>query len=44
MVETALTPGRQCSLQVLARMFDKMNSAYRSYSQELEQASQQVRH
>lgn len=37
----ALTPGRQCSLPVLARMFDKMNSAYRSYSQELEQASQQ---
>lgn len=37
----ALTPGRQCSLPTLARMFDKLNFAYKSYSQEMEQAAQQ---
>lgn len=37
----ALTPGRQCSLPVLARMFDKLNLAYKNYSQEIELAAQQ---
>ena len=39
---TALTPGRQSSLPVLARMFDKVNLAYRNYSLEAEQVAQQV--
>ena len=40
---TALTPGRQSSLPVIARMFDKVNLAYRNYSLEVEQVAQQVR-
>ncbi|XP_068750238.1 regulator of MON1-CCZ1 complex-like isoform X2 [Montipora capricornis] len=36
----ALTPGRQCSLPIIARMFDKVNLAHRSYTQEVEQGSQ----
>lgn len=37
----ALTPGRQSSLPVIARMFDKVNLAYRSYALEAEQNAQQ---
>ncbi|XP_020628604.1 uncharacterized protein C18orf8-like [Orbicella faveolata] len=37
----ALTPGRQSSLPVIARMFDKVNLAYRNYSLEVEQGAQQ---
>ena len=39
---TALTPGRQSSLPVIARMFDRVNLAYRSYALEAEQNAQQV--
>lgn len=37
----ALTPGRQSSLPVIARMFDRVNLAYRSYALEAEQNAQQ---